>query len=93
MNNQTDEQTQGIGEDMALAALDLLARVLAPDAAGFRGFYRLAVDHAGRCTGLAPLKLACRRDQMVIDRRQKTAVAPIIEIALYRRRCATPSGR
>ena len=31
---------------MALAALDLFARVITPGTAAFRGFHRLAVDHA-----------------------------------------------
>src|SRR3546814_5055350 len=37
----------GVGEDVALAALDLLARVIAARAATFSRFHALAIDHAG----------------------------------------------
>ena len=38
---------------VALASLDLLARVIAPYSAPFRGFDALAVDHPGAGAGLA----------------------------------------
>ena len=55
-----NQQACGVGEDVAFAALDLLARVKAPWTAAFRGLDRLAVDDAGRWAGLAPLGLAGR---------------------------------
>ena len=44
-----DEQhaAQRVGDDMALAARNLLARVIATNATAFGGFDRLAVDHTG----------------------------------------------
>ena len=44
-----DEQhaAQRVGDDMALAARNLLARVMATNATVFGGFDRLAVDHTG----------------------------------------------
>ena len=44
----TQEPPIGIGQDVPLAALDLLALVIAPRPAGFRGLDALAVDHARR---------------------------------------------
>ena len=60
VHQQSDEQAESIGHDMALAPVDLLAGVIAPDTAAFRGFRALAVDHAGARAGLAPLKLPRR---------------------------------
>src|SRR3546814_3646535 len=40
-----NEIAVGIGEDVALASLGLLARVVAARSAAFRGFHALAVDH------------------------------------------------
>ncbi len=47
MDDQCDQKAQGVGDDMALAALDLLAGVKATDSAAFGGLDRLAVDRAG----------------------------------------------
>lgn len=43
VDHGVDQIAFGVGEDMALAALDLLARVIAPRAAAFRAFHALAV--------------------------------------------------
>ena len=48
MNDGDDRKGEGIDHDMTLAPHHLLARVKAPDTAAFRGFHRLAVDHARR---------------------------------------------
>lgn len=45
VHNQPDQR---VGNDMALVALDLLAGIIAPNAAAFGGFDTLAVDHSGR---------------------------------------------
>ncbi len=52
------QEANGIDQDVSLPALDLLGRVIARNAAVFRDFHRLTVDHRGRGTGLAPLPLA-----------------------------------
>lgn len=79
------KQTARVGEDMTLAALDLLARVKAPWAAAFRGLHPLAVDDHGRRAGLAPLGLARRHKQTVIDTRLQLVIPPHRETALHRR--------
>ena len=42
-----DEIAVGVGQDVALAALGLLARIITPWPAAFRGFDALTVDHSG----------------------------------------------
>lgn len=48
VRHQPYHQTERVGDDMALAALDLLAGIIAPYAAAFGGFDALAVNHSGR---------------------------------------------
>ena len=67
MDLQPDQVAQRIDDDMALAALDLLAGVIPPWAAAFGGFDRLAVDHASARAGFAPRLLARGHDQNVVD--------------------------
>lgn len=47
VHHQPYHQTERVGNDMALAALDLLAGIIAPCAAAFGGFDALAVDRPG----------------------------------------------
>src|SRR3546814_3374354 len=47
MDHRMYQIALGVGEDVALAALDLLARVIAARAATFSRFHALAIDHAG----------------------------------------------
>ena len=42
-----DQLALGIGEDVALATLGFLARIITGRPAAFRGFHALAVDHSG----------------------------------------------
>src|ERR1700755_2422173 len=76
---------RSIGDDMALAALDLLAGIEAPWTAGFGGLDRLAVDHSGGGAGLAAGGLARLHDQLMIDPLPDAVVAPGVEEALHRR--------
>jgi hypothetical protein len=48
MHDQPDQIALRVGDDVALAALDLLSCVIAPRAAALRGFHRLAVNHSCR---------------------------------------------
>ena len=48
MNQRANQQAKGIGDDMALAPPGLLACVIAPNTAAFRGYHALAIYHAGR---------------------------------------------
>ncbi len=63
-----NEVTAGVGEDMALATLDLLAGVIASWAAALGCLDALAVDHSGTRTGLAPLGFSDCHQQILIDR-------------------------
>jgi hypothetical protein len=42
-----DQIALGVGQDMTLAAFDLLARIIAAGAAALGGLDALAVDHTG----------------------------------------------
>ena len=48
VHDESDQVALGVGNDVALAALDFLACVKAPWTTAFRGFHRLAVNHSGR---------------------------------------------
>jgi hypothetical protein len=47
VDEDKNQKSAGIGEDVALAAPDFLARVITPNPATLGGFYTLAVDHTG----------------------------------------------
>ena len=84
MNHGGDEKPTGIGNDMTLAPLDLLARVEPARAAAFRGIYRLAVDRAGRGVGVATFRFTRPHAQFVIDPVQCPVPAPGVELPLNR---------
>lgn len=48
VDDEADHQPGGVGNDVALAAIDLLARVKPPDSAAFRRLHRLASLVAAR---------------------------------------------
>ena len=74
-----------ISEYMALAALDLLARIIAARPAAFRGFHALAVDHTG-CRPCRPTGQKARgHHQRLVDDVEYAAVAQPVEIVLDRR--------
>ena len=75
----------GVGQDVALAPLDLLACIIAPWAAGFRGFHALAVDHASTGRSLAAHALSGQQQQGVVQRKPKIVVPPQIEPTPHRR--------
>ena len=58
VDDGVDEGAAGIGEDMALATLDLLARIIVPNPAALCGFNALTVDHPA--DGLASRPSAVR---------------------------------
>lgn len=57
----------GIDRNVALAADNLLAGVVAPMRASGRSLHRLAVDHPGRWAGLAPGPLTIQHQRHVVD--------------------------
>jgi len=93
MDDGADQKAFGVGEDMALPARDLLARVKAPDSAAFRGLHRLAVDDAGAWGSLPPDLLARRHQQRVVDRGPQPHIAPAVEVMLHRRHRREHLGR
>src|SRR5438132_1242518 len=52
-----NQMTAGIGNDVTLAPIDLLARIISPRPSTFRGLDRLTVDHPCRRAGFAALPL------------------------------------
>ena len=71
--------TSDFGEDVSLAALDLLAGVEAARTTRLGGFDRLAIDHPGRRAGLAPSHLARLHQQVMVDRFPPSIVPPLVE--------------
>ncbi len=58
MDRGLDQIALGVGQDVALTALDLLARIIAARTAGFGGFDALAVDDPGTGRGITPGRIA-----------------------------------
>ncbi len=85
MHDESDQISLGIGDDVALAALDFLACVKAPWATAFRGFHRLAVNHSGRRARLSTSRLARRYHEGVVERGKNSTARPCIKITLHRR--------
>ncbi|KPH87851.1 hypothetical protein GLUCOINTEAF2_0204042 [Komagataeibacter intermedius AF2] len=81
MNEEKDQEAAGISHDMALAALDLLARVIARKPAAFRSFHRLAVNHARARRGFTPLDFAQAHDQHRIHDLEQPGITPGVKIA------------
>ena len=62
--NQDNQHTpQRVGDDVALAALDFLACVIAANTPTFCGFDTLTVNHTGCRRGFLSLQFACRHNQ------------------------------
>ena len=72
--------------NMALAALDLLARVKATNAAAFGGLHALAADDAGGRARLPAFPFARGHDEFVVDGVQQSFVPPAPEVFLHRRK-------
>src|SRR5882672_4340186 len=74
----------GVDERMALAPVDLLARIVTARAAGFGGLDALAVDDRGRGAGVAPDPLAICHHECVVYPFEAPGVAPDGEPAVNR---------
>ena len=79
------QMSRRVGKDVALAAVDLLAGIIAARTPALRGLDRLAVDHASRRTGLASGPFARLLQQQKIDRFPHPRSLPSVEVALHRR--------
>src|SRR5712671_100151 len=80
----TDIRARCVGQDVALAALDLLAGVIPSRAAGFGGLDRLAVDDPGGGTRFAAHRFTRQHQQDMVDLPPQAVVAPGIEVVLHR---------
>src|SRR3984893_19192053 len=79
VHDESDQISLGIGDDVALAALDFLASVKAPWATAFRGFHRLAVNHSGRRARLSTSRLARGYHEGVVERGKNSTARPCIK--------------
>ena len=68
VNDDEQHLTQRIGDDVALAALDLLACIIAANPTGLGGFDGLAIDNTSCRRGFAVLQFARAHNQNMIDR-------------------------
>ena len=84
MDDQPQRQAQRVGEQMPLAAVDLLAGVEAARAAGLGRLDALAVDDRGGRRRLTAGLLARRHEQGGLDRRPDAVLPESPEIAVDR---------
>jgi len=80
-----DQIAIGVGQDVALASLDPLPRVIAARPAASRGLHTLAVDRSGAGRSLAAYSFPPNQQQGMIEREPQAVVAPQIEPAPHRR--------
>ncbi len=67
VNHEADHQSERVDDDMTLASLDLLARVIARNSPTFRDFHALTVDHARRRRGLPTFQVTRLHHKMMVD--------------------------
>ncbi len=67
VNHEADHQSERVDDDMTLASLYLLARVIARNSAAFRGFHALTVDHARRRRGFPTFQVTRLHHKMMVD--------------------------
>ena len=79
MDDRADQQSAGVGEDVSLAALDLLAGVEAARTTRLGGFDRLAIDHPGRRARLAPSHLARLHQQVMVNQFHRPSSPPLVK--------------
>src|SRR5215210_6603902 len=73
-----------LGEDVALAAVDLFPGVVARKTSAFGRLHALAIDDARHGTGLAAFPFTRAHDQPLVEGLPQTAVPPSVEVALHR---------
>src|SRR3546814_11983244 len=76
MDHRMYQIALGVGEDVALAALDLLARVIAARAATFSRFHALAIDHAVTGRSFATSRFNYNPTTVLIKREHQILQAP-----------------
>ncbi len=83
VGDKANRQTERVGQNVALAAVDLLAGIEATDAAALGRLDALAVDHARSGARLAAFQITGSDDKVMVDPAQDTAVAPVVKVALH----------
>ena len=81
MDHQAYQQSNRVGYDVALAALDPFARIIAPNTTAFSGFYALAIDDPCPWLGFAVLGQTCGLNQLLIYLIKQAVITPRVEIA------------
>jgi hypothetical protein len=84
VDHGVNQVSVSVGQDVTLAAFDLLTGIIAPRPAAFCGFDALAVDHSGAGRSFTPCRFSADQQQRVIEREPQTIVAPQIEPASHR---------
>ena len=79
-DHHLEEQADGVDQDMPLASVDFLARVVAPLVAGFGTLHALAVDDGRAGLGFASLYPAQVFPQMGVNLLPQTIVLPQPEV-------------
>jgi hypothetical protein len=89
---RANQMTVGIGNDVALAPINLRARVIPARTTAFRGLDRLTVDHprprssTGQAwAGVAAIPLPSLLDQQEIDLFPQPFGLPRVKVTLHRR--------
>lgn len=83
-NHHTEDQTDGIDQDMPLASVDLLAGIVASLVANFGTFDGLTVDDPRAGVTFAPFDQTHLFPQMVVNSRPQTIVLPQPEVMVDR---------
>lgn len=85
MHHHLEQQTQRIHQEVALAAIHLLAAVVAMRPALFGRLDRLAVDDGGAGSGLAPVRLAHALAEDAVNTLPDASATPRAKIVEDRR--------
>lgn len=93
MGEDEDREASGIGEDMALAALHFLVRIITRHTATFRNYYALAVNHANTGRVFAPFNLSQVHHQHHGKRVEQPAVPSGVKTPAHRRNRRKPLGQ
>lgn len=81
MKKEEDQEASGIRQNMALATFDLLSSVITGNSPAFRGFHRLAINHARARGGLMPFDLPKVHDQYRVHRFEQSGIRPCVKVA------------
>lgn len=84
VNDQSNHETIGVGDDMALASLNLLAGIIAANTTALGGFDALTIDDTVTRTGFLARQSTRYLHESEVHQCQHSIVAPLVEIAAHR---------